>query len=201
MTNMANLPGPERKSQWVLSQSAFQRLLSWLDESGESGGQRYVNIRRRLAQYFDRKNCPYPQELADETLNRVARRLEEEGEITKSTPAEFCFITARYIFLESLRRKQHHEDLHEGLVASSEFQEEEVEQQRSYCLEHCLQTLDPEDRNVILGYYHGERQIRIENRKLIAAKLGVSMNALTIRACRIRIKIESCIRKCLNTDK
>jgi DNA-directed RNA polymerase specialized sigma24 family protein len=177
-------------------------LLDWLDENSESGGQRYVVIRRRLVQYFDRKNCSSPHELADETLNRVARRLEEEGEIIGNTPSQFCFNTARYIFLESLRRKEHNEPLHEDLANSAQFQEEgEWEQLRSNCLEKCLQTLDPEERIVILGYYQGERRVRIENRKLIAAKLGVSMNALTIRASRIRIKLESCIRKCLNNDK
>ena len=104
---MANLPEPDKKAKWVLTQNAFQRLLIWLDENSESGGQRYVVIRRRLVQYFDRKNCSFPQELADETLNRVARRLEEEGEITESTSSQFCFNTARYVFLESLRRKEH----------------------------------------------------------------------------------------------
>ena len=185
----------------MLTQSAFQRLLSWLDENNESLGQRYVEIRRRLVKYFDRRNCSSPQELADETMNRVARRLEEEGEIKGSTPVEFCFITARYIFLESLRRRQHHESLQENLVAPHEFQEEQEEQQYSDCLERCLQALDPQDQNLILSYYRGERHTRIENRKLIAAKLGVSMNALGIRACRIRIKLESCIRKCLNSNK
>lgn len=199
---MANLPGPERKPKWVLSQSAFERLIQWLDENSESGGQRYVVMRRRLVQYFDRKNCTFPQELADETLNRVARRLEEEGKITESTPSQFCFNTARYVFLESLRRKEHNEPLPEDLAKSLQFQEEgEWEQLRSNCLGKCLQTLDPEERIVILGYYQGERRLRIENRKLIAAKLGVSMNALTIRACRIRTKLELCIRKCLNNDK
>jgi DNA-directed RNA polymerase specialized sigma24 family protein len=199
---MAKLPEPERKTKWVLTQSAFQRLVNWLDENSESRGERYVVIRRRLVQYFDRKNCSSPQELADETLNRVARRLEEEIEITNSTPSQFCFNIARYIFLESLRRQEHNEPLSEDLTDSPQFQEEgEWEQRRSHCLEKCLYTLDPEDRIVILGYYQGERRVRIENRKLIAAKLGVSMNALTIRACRIRIKLESCIRKCLNNDK
>lgn len=199
---MANLPGPDRKSKWTLTQSAFQRLVSWLDEDSESTGERYVVIRRRLAQYFDRKNCSSPFELADETLNRVARRLEEEGKITESTPSQFCFNTARYIFLESLRRREQNEPLPEDLHNFPQFQEEgEWEQLRSNCLEKCLQKLDSEDRIVILGYYQGEHRARIENRKLIAAKLGISMNALTIRACRIRIKLESCIRKCLNNEK
>jgi DNA-directed RNA polymerase specialized sigma24 family protein len=198
---MTNLPEPGRKSKWVLTASAFERLLNWLDENGESGGQRYVEIRRRLFQYFERKNCSSALELADETLNRVARRLEEEGNISGSTPSQFCFNTARYIFFESLRKPQHHQSLNES-VATSDFQKDsEEEQHRSDCLERCLQKLDPQDQTLILSYYQGERRSRIENRKTMAAKLGVSMNALSIRACRIRIKLESCIRKCLKDGK
>ena len=186
----------------MLNQNAFQRLLVWLDEDRESDGQRYVEIRRRLVRYFDRKNCASPHELADETLNRVARKLEEEGEITGSTPAQFCFIVARYVFLESLRHRQHHETLQETLSATPDFQkEEELERRRSKCLDRCLQKLQPEDRNVIVGYYQGERRTKIENRKLMAAKLDVSINALSIRACRIRIKLFACIRRCLNNER
>jgi len=57
-------------------------LLKWLDGGADSGGERYLEIRRRLVSYFDRRNCTSPDELADETLNRVARRLEEKGAIT-----------------------------------------------------------------------------------------------------------------------
>jgi RNA polymerase sigma factor (sigma-70 family) len=128
--------------------------------------------------------------------------LEEEGDIAGSTPSQFCFNTARYIFLESLRKRQHHQSLHEGLATSSDFQKDaEEEQHRSDCLERCLQKLDPQDQTLILSYYQGERSSRIENRKTMAAKLGVSINALSIRACRIRIKLESCIRKCLKDGK
>ena len=199
---MAKLPEQGRKTKWVLSQSAFQGLLNWFDENDETAGQRYVEIRRRLVQYFDRKNSPNPHELADETLNRVARRLEKEGKITGSSPPQFCFITARYIFLESLRGRPHHESLDESSAASPEIQESgEWDQLSTDCLERCLQTLDLQERNVVIGYYHGERSVRIENRKLISAKLGVSVNALSIRACRIRIKLGSCIRECLKRGK
>ena len=69
----------ERKKGWALTEGAFSRLLSWLDEGSDSGGEKYLETRRRLVSYFDHKNCLAPDELADETLNRVARRLEEEG--------------------------------------------------------------------------------------------------------------------------
>ena len=97
-------PKPERKSDWVLTQNAFRQLLDWLDEGLNSDGSRYLEIRRRLVLYFDRKNCLTPDELADETLNRVARRIEEEGGISTDTPAHYCYIVARFVLLEDLRR-------------------------------------------------------------------------------------------------
>ncbi|MGH9902780.1 MAG: hypothetical protein ACRD68_13310, partial [Pyrinomonadaceae bacterium] len=79
------------KKDWALTESAFGRLLDWLDEGVDSGGEKYMEMRRRLVAYFGRKNCQAPGELADETLNRVARRLEEEGAITDATPAHYCY--------------------------------------------------------------------------------------------------------------
>jgi hypothetical protein len=64
-------------------------------------------MRRRLVAYFDRKNCLGPDELADETLNRVARRLEELGAITGTAPAQYCYVTAKFVFLEYLRSHAH----------------------------------------------------------------------------------------------
>src|ERR1700716_3386276 len=71
----------EQKKSWTLTPHAFEGLLNWLDEGANSEGEKYLEMRRRLIAYFDRKNCSPPDELTDETLNRVARRLEEEGHI------------------------------------------------------------------------------------------------------------------------
>lgn len=60
-------------------QRCFRQFLEWLDGGINSGCQRYFEMHHRLAAYFDRKNCSSPADLADETLNRVARLLEEEG--------------------------------------------------------------------------------------------------------------------------
>ena len=77
----------QRKSDWTLSESSFARLLEWLDDGSSTEGQSYLEMRGRLVTYFDRKNCLSPDDLADETLNRVARRLKEEGKIDSETPA------------------------------------------------------------------------------------------------------------------
>jgi DNA-directed RNA polymerase specialized sigma24 family protein len=195
----------ERKD-WALTHSAFHRLLSWLDQGGDSGGEKYLEIRRRLVSYFDRKNCLAPEELTDETLNRVARRLEEEGSITNALPAQYCYIVAKYVFLEYYRRTdRRHVDFdelsgskHVADPASAPDIEEtrKSQERRLVCLDICLEKLDPDNRDLIIQYYRGEQRSKIDNRRAVAATLGISMNALSIRACRVRERLEACVRKC-----
>ena len=72
-----------------LTQRALQRLLEWLDQGMESEGSAYLEMRRRLVSYFDRHQRRRADDLADETLNRVARAL-EAGEIRITPPARYC---------------------------------------------------------------------------------------------------------------
>jgi DNA-directed RNA polymerase specialized sigma24 family protein len=197
--------GVMQKKDWELTQSAFHRLLNWFDEGTDSGGQKYLEMRYRLTKYFDRKNCMSPDELADETLNRVARRLMEEGSITDTTPAKYCYTIAKYVFLEYLREQGRENMRLDELVASGKsidgravLAEEREKERRLDCLERCTQKLDPETRELIFQYYSGEQRAKIENRRSLASRLGISMNALSIRACRIREKLESCVRECMS---
>lgn len=192
-----------RKKDWSLGPEAFANLLSWIDEGTDSDGERYLEMRRRLVLFFDRKNCLNADELADETLNRVARRLEEEGLIVSEAPAKYCYIVAKFVFLESLRVKESvpiDDFLRiEGDGERSGVPDAEAKEDREAlleCLEKCTGELDPRNRDVILRYYYGEERVKIDNRRALASELGVSMNALTIRACRIRDKLEACVRKC-----
>jgi DNA-directed RNA polymerase specialized sigma24 family protein len=195
----------ELKKDWEPSRAAFRQLLLWLDEGQDSSGEKYLEVRRRLELYFDRKNCRFPGELADETLNRVARKLEEAGAITNVTPLQYCYIVAKFVFLESLRDGKRAEtdlaaseelfhkraDLFEGHKHDSEQRE-----QISACLESCLAKLLETDRETILEYYRGQQRTKIEGRNALAERLGLTANALSIRACRIRQKLELCMRSC-----
>lgn len=196
-------PKPELKKDWSLNQAALSQLLQWLDEGPDSGGEKYLEMRQRLVGYFDRKNCLHPDDLADETLNRVARRLQEEGAITDTPPARYCYIVAKFVFMEYLRRSERDhlpiEDS-ESPRTSADVNEGEMQSQLKekllVCLEQCLQTLEHDNRDLIFRYYHGERRTKIDNRRGLADRLGVTVNALSIRACRIRSKLEVCVGKC-----
>jgi hypothetical protein len=177
-------------------------LLAWLDESGDADGQAYLQMRRRLVTYFQRKRCLTADDLADETLNRVARRLDEQGRITDASPARYCYIVAKYVLLEHLRDPDLRlvrnpnvgERAHAGSAGDSPAHERSLE-----CLDRCLSALPCDDRALILEYYRDERGARIERRRHLAANLRLSANALTIRACRIRDKLERCVRACRAT--
>ena len=177
--------------------ASFRRFLSWLDEGADTRGEKYLDMRRRLVWYFDRKRCVSPDDLADETLNRVARRLEEEGAITDTTPARYCYIVAKFVFLEYLRQPDRSpESLSDATRVNPPASSAQESDRLLDCLDRCLQTLEARDRAVILDYYRGERRGRIDRRRELAAQLAISANALSIRACRIREKLEACVSAC-----
>ena len=185
---------PDLKKHWSATPAAFQRLLVWLDEGTESGGERYVELRRRLVGYFARKRCLAADDLADETLNRVARRLEEEGSIP-DPPARYCYIVARFVFLESLRSPP-------MVAAPVDIPAAQADTAPAGaaaldCLDGCLAELRRGDRELILAYYVGDPHMKAEQRRRLGARLGLTPNALTIRASRIRARLEACVSACL----
>ncbi|HTS65168.1 MAG TPA: hypothetical protein VMH28_24265 [Candidatus Acidoferrales bacterium] len=184
------------------ARAEFRRFLNWLGEGAGPGAEKYLEMRQRLVRYFDRKNCLTPDELADETLNRVSRRLHEEGAITGASPAHYCYIVARYVFLEYRRQPEQRQISLDALAesgcgaprAAGPAAEDQTQRQRLRRLEHCLRKLDSADRGLIFEYYRGEQRVKIENRRRLAARLAITMNALSIRACRIRQQLEDCVR-------
>lgn len=185
---------------------AFDQLLEWLDDGIESHGNTYLEIHRRLVSYFDRRNRPSPHELADETLNRIARTLAKDGVIETRPPARYCYVVARFVLLEDIRRDQRMVRLDERSRGGAWGTLDEVpteprealaaQEQRLECLEGCLQKLTAAQREVIVEYYRGGRGQQIERRRDMAKRLGITMNALGIRVCRIRSALESCVEAC-----
>jgi len=191
------------KAAWRPTADSFQRFLSFLDNGVESNGASYIEMQRRLADYFARKGCAEPEVLADETLNRVSRRLDEEGSIEIDAPARYCYITARFVFLEQTRTVRTNDRVFDesrlhghALQNKPDADELEKKEKMLECLDECTSKLDERNRGLILGYYFGNEGVKVRNRSSMAERLGISLNALSIRACRIRRTLESCVGKC-----
>jgi RNA polymerase sigma factor (sigma-70 family) len=182
-------------------------LLAWLDDGAESYGERYLEMHRRLVAYFDRRNRPAADELADETLNRVARTLDQSGVIATRPPARYCYVVARFVLLEDLRRERRHVELDETKpildvrAGRGEVTARAPHEERLDCLDRCLEQLRPEQRTLIVDYYRDSRRQKIERRRELADRLGISMNALAIRACRIRDALLTCLQGCRNGQR
>ena len=185
--------------------------MAWLDEGVCSDGERYLEIRRRLAQYFDRRGCAAADELADETLNRAARKLAELGHIANVAPAQYCYVLARFVFLEYIRRPGHKDSEFDDAsrlslalshASSHDFESPAAERERYLAgLNRCLQKLVPADQQLILEYYQGDKRAKIEKRSELATHYGLTLNALSVRACRIRNKLEQCVKKSTNASE
>ena len=191
-----------------LSQYVFDRLLAWLDDGTESHGERYLEMRRRLVWYFDRRNRPAADELADETLNRVARTLEQGGVIATRPPARYCYIIAKFVLFEDLRRERRHVAFDETTIRVDEraimaelTEDHALREQRLDCLDRCLEQLKPEQRMLIVDYYRDAGRQKIERRRALADRLSISMNALAIRASRIRDTLLTCMEGCRNARR
>jgi DNA-directed RNA polymerase specialized sigma24 family protein len=175
---------------WVMSQETFEALLDWLDSDREQAGVKYEQIRSKLIKYFSGSSQTDAEALADETINRVARRLNEIKDRVYGERARYFFGVARKVLMEYLRRKQPQAE--PGPVVDSDRIELEYR-----CLEECMAKLSPENRELVRRYYDADGRERIEQRKLLAEELGIAPNALRIRAYRIRAQLEKCLNECV----
>jgi DNA-directed RNA polymerase specialized sigma24 family protein len=185
-------PPPLPKDKWTLTQGAFDLLLAQLDTDRQQAGTKYEALRRKLVKFFQWRGCNFPEDLTDETINRVARNLEAGEDIRHL--AAYCVGIARHVFLESLRTRRHEDALQAVTYLLPTPRDEDPRQD---CLERCLQELSPENFQLIVQYYQENEQARIEARRDLALRLGIPPNALRIRAHRIRLRLQGCVEECV----
>jgi len=194
-----------RKKDWTLTKEAFERLLDSLDANRERAGEKYENVRRKLIEFFEARGSNSPADHADQTINRVAKRL-EEGEGVKDISA-YSYGVARLLLKETLRGRGKEPltlDLAPApLIVTDENEDERrhLEEARLKCFEVCLSNLPAASRVLIIEYYREEKGIKIEQRKRQADALNMSLNALRLRACRIRAELGDCITSCLDRSR
>jgi DNA-directed RNA polymerase specialized sigma24 family protein len=185
-----------RNRKWSLTQEAFDRLLSCLSGERERAGERYLEIRRNLLRFFEWRGCPFPEDHADETVNRVARRL-SEGEAISNISA-YCTGVARLLVLEIMKaRAREGQALGEMPGSNTDDVDASAAEARLECLRQCLGGLSTDNRELILQYYQGDKGEKIENRRNLTARLGVPVNTLRMRALRLREKLQECVHTCL----
>jgi DNA-directed RNA polymerase specialized sigma24 family protein len=185
------------REKWSLTQESFDKFLACLDAERERAGVLYERIRGKLISYFECRDCPSPEDHADETINRVARKLASGEDIRDLST--YVYGVARLLMLEILKERSKKQSAIEHLSRYEPDSPDDDGELRILCFKDCLSRLAPDDRSLITRYYEGERRVKIENRINLAEELAISQTALRIRAFRLRSRLEACVGKC--TDR
>jgi DNA-directed RNA polymerase specialized sigma24 family protein len=176
-------------------------LLSSLHSDVSRAAQQYERLRERLILYFSGRRCPDPEDSADETIDRISRRIDGGEQIRDVT--RFAYAVARLVLSESFKRVRRREGVLARLASSAAAPGAESAATPGpdgamECIRSCTSRLPPDERDLILHYYDSAGRDQQEQRKQLAARLELSPTALRLRAFRIRRALEACTRDCLD---
>ena len=179
-----------------LTKDSLEKLLLCLDEDRELAAKKYETLRLGLVRFFEWRGCAFPEEHADEAIDRVASKLDQGEEI--GNMGQYAIGVARYVFLEVVKERQKQEAVLRQLPRETVVEDPFASEARLKCIRHCLQSLPRENYEMVIAYYREDGGNKIVLRKGMAQQLGISPRALRMRLQRIRAGLERCAADCLN---
>jgi RNA polymerase sigma factor (sigma-70 family) len=185
-----------------LTKEEFERLLSWLDPDRERAGKKYEEIRFSLIRIFTWNVCADAEDMADETINRVARRLPAIKGTYVGDRALYFYGVGKNLLRERRRQAGRIVPLTPQVSPAAPADPPEPDEARDdpeltlQCMRACIALLKPNDRELFLRYYSGEKKAKYYRQEL-ARQLGKTHNALRVKVKRLRTRLDECIRKCV----
>lgn len=197
--SLRGMADPGSRDRRTITAGWFAGLLARLDPDPDRAAAEYERLRRALVKFFDWRGHTAPDECADETLDRLARKL---GDTAVGDVDRYAYGIARLVLLEQQRLPKPApigpEFDYAAAPPSAMPDEISGEERLRGCFERCLDRLPRQERELAVGYYEGERGVRIANRRRLAAALELSDNALRSRVQRLRDQIAQCVHACMS---
>lgn len=189
--------GGELSGSHGLGPEALEGLLARLGPDPEAAAGEYQRLHRRLVAFFESHGSLEPGRDADETLDRLARKL-REGYAIRDVPA-YVHGLARNVLREAWRRARREEGAREALRVLPPLPPPAGPDDRRLwdCFDRCLDELGPERTELLLAYYSAARSSNRSWRAALAASRGLSLNALRIRVFRAREALRESLSRCL----
>ncbi len=209
---MSDFPSTRRnKKNRVLTVEAFDGLLGCLGADRDQAAIKYEELRLALMTFFAVRGATDPDELADETLNRVAYRLAEGQLITSGHPIYYFLGVARNVWREHLVHPHKtisftafSPDLTFQAVSPEEllleFEQRLRAEEKFDCFTNCMAKLSETDRTLLTEYHQGKGQANSKNRQAMAQRFAVTLGSLRNRISRIRDRLATCTQECLNNE-
>jgi DNA-directed RNA polymerase specialized sigma24 family protein len=181
-----------RSSRWQISHDGFASLLAALGGTPQEAGQHYERLRSKLVFFFTRKSLQSPEDLADEVLDRLARRLSEG--LTISSIDAFALGVARHVAQEQDAIRNQSQTVDPSFFDNvPAVLDTPIEDERMADLERCLRRLPSLDTQILRSYYLGDANHLMSARKNMAERLGVAPGSLRQRVFLIRKRLLDCV--------
>jgi DNA-directed RNA polymerase specialized sigma24 family protein len=177
-----------------INKENFEELLNWLAPDRELAGQIYESIRDRLIKIFYSRGCQIADEMADETIDRVTKKIKILSATYEGNPSMYFYGVAKKVLLE-YSRKPKPQELPVNILKTE--MTDDVSEKYYECLDKCLMKMPGEQNQLILEYYQGEKRAKINQRKTMMLRLGISNQTLRVRLSRMREVLQKCVSKCV----
>jgi RNA polymerase sigma factor (sigma-70 family) len=190
-----------------LTEEAWDGLLDFLDpgrrqktgpDRDRDAEARCREITRKLVCFFAGRGCRDAEDLASDTVMRVASKCGEIDTSHHDDPTGYFYGVARNVFHEWARAAQRESTRRDALKRDPTFwsvpgPHSTAGEAAHLRLQRCLARLTQRARRLILSYYSGERSARIDVHQKLAAEFGKSANALRIEVHRVRKALRRCM--------
>lgn len=159
----------------------------WLDPDPARAEEKYHQLRRALIQYFARRRCIDPEDLADEVFSRVIEQIKKGKQIEKEDPRHFAYGVAKNVYYEYVRKDIRDQNTLQGVSFSWAIP---IPNNPDACIKECLESLDPKEREMIERWFLDEDDDGLEK------DMGISRNGVRIRIHRIKKRLNTCYDEC-----
>lgn len=180
------------------AQTGFDAMLRLFDANRDDAAVKYEALRLRLVAFFEWRGCTNAEDLADICFDRLQKKTVEGDEI--QNPNAYTSTIAQFVYREYLRspeyRSDSFDDENEAIPEPEAVVAESTDHGDMVCLDDCLNDFAPNDRQLMIEYYNTDERTMIASRKRLAESMSVTLNTLRIKVCRMKSKLEICVRDC-----
>ena len=176
-----------------MTQEAFESLLAAFHQDRDEAARRYQSLRQRLIFFFAQRQFTQAESLADQVLDRLARRISSGEQI--DSLASYAYGIAKFVAQEEqrhvIRQDAASREYVENNSLLSDTRDDELLQK---AMEDCLSRQSKTNRKVLIQYYTFRGQTKIEHRRKLAIQLQLTPSGLRKHTFHLRRAIEACVR-------
>ncbi len=173
-------------------------MLRLFDADREAAAVKYESLRFRLVAFFEWRGCVNAEDLADVCFDRLQKKTTDGEDI--HNPNAYTSTIAQYVYREYLRSPDYlsdsFDDENKAIQEPEAVVAEETDDRDLVCLDECLNVFSPNDRQLMIEYYNTDEKTMIASRKRLAESMSATLNTLRIKVCRMKSKLEICVRDC-----